>query len=54
MCGEGFDVSEDGIGRGMLLVFVIVGVICVESFSGGVGGCFEGVVVGYFIVVYGL
>lgn len=48
--GEGFDASEDGTGRGTPLV-PVVGAICGDSFSGGMGGRPEGAAVGHVLPV---
>lgn len=46
---EGFDASENGTGRGTPLVPELVGAICKESFSGGMGGRPEGAAAGHVI-----
>jgi DNA (cytosine-5)-methyltransferase 1 len=48
--GEGFDASEDGTGRGTLLV-PVAGSICAHSFIGGAGGRPEGAAAGHFVPV---
>lgn len=48
---EGFDASEDGTGRGVLLVPILSGAICKDSFSGGMGGKPEGAAAGHFLPI---
>jgi DNA (cytosine-5)-methyltransferase 1 len=48
--GEGFDASQDGTGRGTPLV-PVVGAICGDSFSGGMGGRPEGAAAGHVLPV---